>query len=134
MTEIQQKMMETFQETVSFYEEDPSRRSIDDKGNCLYFHGTDRCAVGRLLPEDYEEVFRKDNYQNGNVDNLFHHYPEIKESLDYPLWFLRALQDFHDDPSYWEDCGSSETTKAYRAEKVEDIKRRIKSDDYYIYE
>jgi hypothetical protein len=127
---IKEQKLKLLEETVNYYEQDPSRRSIDDdeKGyNCAYRikceDGTvKKCAVGRLIPDhlydsSIEGYTVADLY---NEEEMLHKVlPKKYSKLGYE--FLNILQQLHDFDNYW--TGSQ--AGVYRALKISNMKALI---------
>jgi hypothetical protein len=112
MNEIQQKQLKILEDTFSYYTENVSRRtfSIDKNGweTCLYFDSNtnNMCAIGRYLGDMYIPEM-----ENKAVEEIFNILPDELQSLGSR--FLRSIQTFHDEDSYWCDNGITNTGLAY---------------------
>ena len=110
---------EIIEETVAYYSEDTSRRSIETGGGCFYNYNGKMCAVGRcLIPEmnpEYNDnggdclVFSFDMLSRGgglerelirDKDSLFK-----EEYRGHEEGFWMDLQELHDKPIYWDENG-----------------------------
>jgi len=124
---IKEQKLKLLEETVAYYEQDPSRRAIYDDVECAYRmkceDGTvKKCAVGRLIPDH-----RYDSSIEGytveelyNEEEMLHKVlPKKYSKLGYK--FLNSLQKLHDFDNYW--TGSFAAEK--RLGKVEVIKNSI---------
>lgn len=101
---------EIIDETVAFYEEDPTRRALDNHGlKCQYITADGRnCAVGRCLTDEVLEEIENScgnlNFMgvgplmkhNDRGDSMFR-----EEYRGHGVSFWVALQTFHDGVSYW---------------------------------
>ena len=118
-------MIEVLEETVKFYTDNPSRRAVFHH-NCMYLSPDGkRCAVGRLIPPDYDNIIK--NCSDLDVYNLFYKHEQIEEAIGLPVGFLHDLQRIHDSSKYW--TGTEEAKNALIAQ-VEAIKKEIKLTSY----
>lgn len=105
---IEEKRLEFINNELSYYIENPSRRSVDKKGNCYYRHPEDGrpCLIGKQIPDaDYksELEFEAIGCLDRNVWNtLSESIQELGED------FLSMLQRLHDSNHNWTDTGLSE--------------------------
>lgn len=104
---------EILQETIEYYTADPSRRSLDDAGSCVYNAGTAKhCAVGRCLTPFFQEQGRTLKYNVMGFGDFvdYHGYKEHDDTLQeqyrgHDLYFWSDLQFFHDTQTYWNETG-----------------------------
>ncbi len=105
--------LEILEETIEFYSTDPSRRSLDDAGSCVYNAGTaQHCAVGRCLIPKFQEQGRKLKYNVMGFEDFvdYHGYKEHDDTLQeqyrgHSLSFWGDLQHFHDAKKNWSEVG-----------------------------
>lgn len=102
--------LELVKETVDYYTEEPTRRSLDSKNHCMYKTPDGKmCAVGRLLDEEKMKKLRieySDLNREGSIDGyltgwLNFHSITINDLLkdEYKgvsRQCLIDIQDFHD--------------------------------------
>lgn len=102
ITPAQQKLIDVLNDTVSFYGEDPAgRRAVNEHDNCMYLvrDTGNKCAVGRLLPEEGLNIIAdiSETALGFTVEPVCIKYlPELSPS------FLRQVQCLHDSKSYWD--------------------------------
>lgn len=105
--------LEIINETISFYTGDTKRRSLNDKGYCVYNgpNGT-HCAVGRCLLPKYKEMGDLLPMNDDSITELFkeHNFDSIDDMLEekyrghhYSFW--AQLQALHDGKEYWDASG-----------------------------
>jgi hypothetical protein len=84
-------------ETVDFYSEDVSRRSLQAGKGCMYLSDTgNMCAVGRCLKDPSGAIEGDNISQFDNLDE------QLKDEYkDYPIKLWKKLQMLHDEPNYW---------------------------------
>jgi len=105
---IEQKRLDFINSELGYFIEDPSRRSVDKKGDCYYRHPDDGrpCLIGKQISdEDYDLGMENDAV--GCVDK----YVWNKLSKDIQNLggdFLSSLQRFHDSYRNWTSTGLSE--------------------------
>ena len=119
-------------ETYKYYAKDPhNRRSVfmNDEGNikCLYNSPTgSHCAIGRCLKTKYKKEGLNLKANTEDIGSLENNYelnlnkmlmPSYRGHID-SLWV--ALQDFHDDSSYW--YFGEDLNKEYHRKFEEDLK------------
>ncbi len=95
------------EETVKFYSEDTTRRSMDSTGDCKYF-GPDgkKCAVGRWIdPNKYNSDFEGHTIKSSVMDAL------VEEKRGYSFLFWNRLQILHDAEENWDENGLTEVGK-----------------------
>ena len=117
-------MIKVLDETVSFYEANPDKRSIQDvaTNGCLYFGDGGRCcAVGRLIPESWADVVESE-CNDADVSDLFDLHPSLQEEIDLPIEFLSDLQIYHDRPDFWYKTSISRNV---RSNFVHEIRKNI---------
>lgn len=118
-------MQAVLDDTVAFYEEDPSRRSVMEKGSgfaskCVYIAPNgNRCALGRYIEDEHidkvSEFERQKSYMCG-AGLLFDFFtdeilrPEVRS---LPTRFWADLQTYH-------DSGLDETQKKHIQENIDD--------------
>jgi len=100
---------------ISFYSEDPNRRSQDDVGSCVYNGRGRHCAVGRHLLQVYKDMGRKLKGNVGTIDELmaYHDCIMLDEMLDeeyrgHEIEFWEQVQHLHDRDFHWTETGLSE--------------------------
>lgn len=105
--------IEIIESIMEIYINDPSQRSIDDDGTCLYNgpNGT-HCAVGQCLLPEYQEQGTELKKNYANIDNLVLNNSCIY--LDDMLQgqyrghseeFWEDMQRMHDASRYWNSNG-----------------------------
>jgi hypothetical protein len=127
---IKEQKLKLLEETVNYYEQDPSRRSINDDGkgySCAYRikceDGTvKKCAVGRLIPDHMYDP----SIEGCTVEDLYEEKGIIykilpKEYSDLGEDFLINLQQLHDFDNYWIEPSAD----ANRAFKIDYMKALI---------
>ena len=126
---MQKTIKEIVEETLAFYEGDPSRRATNFFGECKYeTEDGRRCAVGRcLLPEvDAKDlsglvinlVSQKSKQQETDLVRFEDLDDLLKEEYrGHPKGFWKDLQDLHDcGPIYW-NAYRSETDETRREKR-----------------
>lgn len=112
---IEQKRLDFLNETVSYYSEDISRRSISNSFSCEYLTDDGKmCAIGRHIPK---------NKYNKSIENLTVNSDEVfsllpKRIKNLGQFFLCHIQTLHDSDECWDENGITET--GY--EKINNIK------------
>lgn len=106
---------EIIEETIAYYGEDPTRRSIRPDGKCAYYYEGCKCAVGRCMIDPTTVP----NYSTFVLSHMF----EPKKGLDHLLnpeyrghstEFWSDLQSLHDTHCNWDQSGLTEMGyKAY---------------------
>ena len=104
---------EILEETIEFYTTDPSRRSLDDAGSCVYNAGTaQHCAVGRCLTPFFQEQGRKLKFNVMGFEDFvdYYGYTSHDEALQeqyqgHDMQFWVNLQYFHDTKKFWNETG-----------------------------
>ena len=101
------------EETVEFYQK--NNRSVS-KGECLYYHNGDMCAVGRCLinPKDFQDMNDESirvidkilTLDDKNLDDYFK-----EEYRGHQLRFWTDLQTLHDQGVYWNEHSLTEMGK-----------------------
>lgn len=116
MKKLQIKKLEVLSDMVVYYSQDPiARRSIEN-GSCLYRptkSTSEGCAISRKCSDT-----RKRNFREGGIVSeliIFSNLPLFLRVLGKE--FLKLLQAFHDDGSYWVSTGLSKAG----FERVKDI-------------
>lgn len=106
--DLKQKRKEFLDDTVKYYSEDTSRRSVLDK--CMYRTGDGRkCAIGRYIPDDkYTTLIEGKNVISKLVYNLI---PQNISMLG--IDFLLSIQSLHDESDNWDKNGLTEKGKEY---------------------
>lgn len=92
-------MVEIIDQTVSYYSEDVSRRSVLCDGTCVYI-GPDgkRCAYARMCTDDSQ--FIEGKVLRSQYD------AKIKDEYDgYTTDFYVDIQDIHDRGWFWSESG-----------------------------
>jgi hypothetical protein len=119
---VKQKMIETLNETISFYKEDPTRRSTNGLGYCVYKNQDGNCcAVGRKMTEaDHKANFGSLDLSKiwGNIES-----PIIRE---LPFLFWSDLQILHDRSIHWDMDGLT----IHGMIHIDDMRKRIESGVY----
>lgn len=89
-------------DTVDFYSEDTTRRSMGADKVCMYFGPNGRrCAVGRLLPKSKQEFVSEDcGAASLNTPEL-NEYGITTDNVE----FLSSIQGLHDRSVYWNENG-----------------------------
>lgn len=102
ITPAQQKLIDVLNDTVEFYGEDPQgRRATNEHDQCMYLvpETGNKCAVGRLLPEEGLNLIAY-AFESALGDRVrpvcIKYLPEI------PVRFLRHVQFLHDGKLYWD--------------------------------
>src|ERR1700751_3287980 len=119
-------MLEIIEETVKYYNEDPSRRAVSpfDGLRCEYIipESGNRCAVGRYMINPYKFIGKLD----GGVSDLITISDEsltqedLVEEVRGHCWdFWGDLQGLHDRSLYWGSKGLTEIG----TERFEQLKR-----------
>jgi hypothetical protein len=107
----QQTELETLEETIQFYSEDTSRRSII--GSSCRYNGPDgkHCAAGRLMTK--EGLALEDIEGKSIKANILKHGRNIlkPEYREHNLDFLQDIQNLHDDDNYWDIKGLTKQGK-----------------------
>lgn len=105
--------LEIINETISFYTGDTKRRSLNDKGYCVY-NGPNgaHCAVGRCLLPEYKEMGESLPMNEEAIRDLFEARDcnSIDDMLEekyrgHDLSFWNQLQLLHDGEEYWDASG-----------------------------
>ena len=93
-------------EKLQYYIDDPSRRAVDDDGNCFYRSPEGKqCIIGSCIPETvYERSMENKTLENNEVQEKL-----PVEILNLGIDFLAEVQLFHDNNYYWTDSGLSES-------------------------
>lgn len=104
---------EIINDTISYYNEDPSRRGFNGS-SCLYqTNDGERCAFGRYMKEDFldypicneiatiEELL--DEFELDSVDDLL-----VEKVHGHSIEFWNSLQDLHDNTTYWNNNSYTE--------------------------
>ena len=126
-------MLEILQETIEYYSEDISRRSLVSRTG--FYHSIDgkQCAVGRCLKKEFTQLGHK--MPGNDFDLLGLIIVNQANSLDElllskyqgaPLLFWRDLQNLHDLNVYWDNVGLSDKGK----DKAKQITDRINTNYY----
>lgn len=129
LNRTKEEYLALLEDTVKYYSEDPSRRSKNDSGYCVYkSENGNRCAVGRFLVKDFNYYLY--NTEN-SVEDLYNYYSETDEFLipeyrGYDIDFWSTLQVFHDEGKYWDKTGLTDDGKL----AVERIKMHINAGCY----
>lgn len=119
--------LDIIEETVNYYSIDISRRSINNKGVCMYNSPNgNHCAIGRCLLKKYKEQGTELKCNTLCVKSLFLHYNKstIDEILEekyrgHDISFWEDLQDLHDNDQYWCPTGlTKEGTERYKFLKI----------------
>jgi hypothetical protein len=126
MTELQQKMTEFLEETITYYSENPvERRCVSKNGSCWYSpvaakkSNSQGCAIGRKMSEEQQKKILELGI-NPPVEFLPREL--IPESLHiFPSVYLIKIQSLHDVEQYWDYSGLTVQGKV----KVRDIKHYI---------
>ena len=96
--------LDVLEETIAYYSEDPSRRSINPaNGRCMY-NGPDgrKCGVARCCSKIPEE-FESQAVSNAILEKYL--LPEYAHLDNLEFW--SRIQNLHDDKSNWDDEGLS---------------------------
>lgn len=131
MKNLKQRQAKVLQETLEYYQQDPEGRRCTYDSVCSYSPKTvgkestsEGCAVGRLLTPELRERLDREN-EGDNSNQVFFKLPiEIQE---LGKGFLKGLQCFHDEDSYWDMEGLTEEGKEQYNRLVEKIE-----EGYYI--
>jgi len=113
-------------ETIKFYGDDVSRRSLNSKGHCKYkTESGNKCAIGRCLKKIAFDYDIEGNDATG-IDNEFKGIGGLEGALlkkyqGFTLDFWNEIQGLHDGEYYWDMEGL--TGSGYV--EVERIKKRI---------
>lgn len=110
MTERQKERLEFLEETVKFYSEDTSRRSITADG-CLYKNpeNDNKCAIGRHIPKElYSKSFENKTF--ASLPSKIRRLPIFKNLGED---FLAEIQYLHDADPCWDKKGISKTGKNF---------------------
>jgi hypothetical protein len=107
MKSIKEKQIDFLNDTVEYYSEDTSRRSIGiGMGTCMYYDERDGkcCAIGRFI-EDKKLSKELDDEDNSSVNNnnVFLLLPLSLQELGQK--FLYDIQSLHDQDSKWDENG-----------------------------
>lgn len=131
MNDLQQKQLTFLEDTIKFYGEDITRRSVTIHGVCNYNNNGKACAIGRHLSPELAVILDKytTNTSGSGVssDRIFNWLPTELKCLGQS--FLIDMQRLHDVDINWElgnGKGLSETGTRY----VEYIKTSIKNNRY----
>lgn len=115
--------IEIIEETIAYYEEDPSRRAMIGTSCAYKTDNGNMCAVGRCLTEQ-GLAFASEFANESDVYGLY----ETNEGLDdilkeeyrgHELSFWSDLQSLHDTSSYWKA-----ESKEHRELVVSKLKRK----------
>ena len=114
-------------ETVMFYSEDTSLRSVGDDG-CYYKNPEGlHCAVGRCMLKSTLEnreiegrTIYSINLDEGGIDRLLK-----EEYRGYPVGLWNSLQDFHDERANWDAYGLTEEGLTFEEVIVNDINNGV---------
>ena len=104
---IYEKRLEFLDETIKFYSEDITRRSVilDKDGDEMCCYRTfdadgnvkSKCAIGRVIPDEaYVSSIESLSVNTNSVLNIL-----PKEIKDLGVSFLGEVQTLHDTPHYW---------------------------------
>jgi hypothetical protein len=125
------EMLKLLEDTIQFYSEDVSRRSVKDNGRgghiCYYSHNRKKCAIGRLLtPEELEWWAQVAENKFAELENSsYRHMVEIcgvpVNLQGFDPVFLTDLQSLHDNDRHWGENGLTEKGKEW----VGEIKRQF---------
>ena len=104
--------LEVIEETVKFYTEDVSRRSIASESEKCMYHASNgnMCAVGRCLKDAKKLESQLDNFSFTSISSLYNtnqitiddFNPEYQIN-DIAFW--QDLQSFHDKGKFWNSQG-----------------------------
>ena len=107
--------LDVINETVMFYGDDPSRRSINGDGDCLY-NGPDgkQCAFARCA----EEIHEWNEYED--VRSLLNEGIKLKPEYKHltNVWFWGNIQKLHDTECFWNKDGLSEDGQLFVMELI----------------
>ena len=129
---LKERKLKLLEETLAYYEEDPSRRAIggEDNTHCSYRlqceDGTvKKCAIGRLIPDHlYDSIIEGCTVMGLYGDGMIYKVLP-KEYSDLGSYFLDTLQQLHDFDTYWE----AEEKGFFRSLKINNIKTLINTGD-----
>ena len=108
MSEKLKTKLEIIEETIAFYTEDISRRSVDEFGNCQYVSENgnvcafSRCCIDPASLKPYEGYVSNRILSKLGFDCLKPEY-RIED-----VWFWNRLQNFHDSSKNWNENGLTE--------------------------
>ena len=107
-------IMQILEETVKFYDDDPTRRSLlgpgEDQYNCVYAsEDGQNCAIGRCLTEEALEQ-DPDSHTDSSVSGVWYDMTSLDKSLrpqyrGHTMRFWERIQHLHDTPNYWDMKG-----------------------------
>ena len=100
--------IEIIDETVAYYSEDVSRRSIGKIGDrCVYknFEGK-KCAVGRCTNSEWLDDWYKNNVSEPTLATVLEHLEPEYQGHSRSFW--SQLQYIHDPNRNWDEKGLSE--------------------------
>ena len=116
MTTIEDRRLNFLNEKLGYFIEDPSRRAYNQKTeSCMYWDKStgNKCLIGMELPEEkYDESFESKiiNFhfnEKGSIFSLL-----SKDIQELGLYFLQVCQCLHDEESYWDEDGLSDSGKS----------------------
>jgi hypothetical protein len=115
------KMLALLEDTIQFYSEDTSRRSVKSNGAggnvCYYSFKGKKCAIGRLLTPEELELWAQvaENKFEGLENSSYRFMAEIcgvpVNLQGFDPVFLTGLQSLHDNDQYWDENGLTENGK-----------------------
>jgi len=120
---------EVLDETVKFYSEDVSRRSLTGAGECQYVGDGVNCAVGHWCHSPNPKWDRLDGGDSPTIAQLFMDYDlsfdEFKEEVRHlntiAFWF--RIQRLHDVNSNWDEKGLTGLGRGVVSKIKADIKQ-----------
>ena len=101
---INKRMSKLLTDTKEYYEQDCTRRGLDDTLHCQYITPDGhKCSIGRLLPQWALNLIATKEWSELSVDCLLDELsPRVPKALSgIPIHFLTDLQSFHDDQCNW---------------------------------
>lgn len=105
--------LEIIKDTFLYYNEDPSRRAVEERA-CVYETKDGRnCAFGRYMLREYLD---KQFCNNISINNLLEEFNVdshdellVEKVHGHSLLFWEELQDFHDNTFYWDKSGITQS-------------------------
>lgn len=105
--------LEIIEDTVKYYTEDVSRRSVKQGGGCWYYLDGKMCAIGRYMK--HPQIQKHECGFNFNASILSVKQDKIlrEEYHGHSNRFWFDLQELHDTGMYWGSKGLTEEGNKY---------------------
>jgi len=121
MTRTRKDYLDLLQETIDYYSVNPEKRRATSSDDFLCVYKTadnKRCAIGRLIKEEYindAAKFKGDILDLSNSKHVDQHIDELfKEKYQgFDIDFYYRLQKLHDSSNYWNENGLTIEGKSY---------------------